>query len=62
MCIGPGDIEEAFEYVRKSDGLERTKDLAIQYSNMAVESALKLEKSPARDAMVQLARQVVKRV
>ena len=58
----PGDIEEAFEYVRKSDGLERTKDLAIQYSNMAVESALKLEKSPARDAMVQLARQVVKRV
>ena len=58
----PGDIEEAFEYVRRSDGLERTKDLAIQYSNMAVEAALKLEKSPARDAMIRLARKVVEQV
>ncbi len=56
-----GDVEEAFEYVRKSNGLERTKDLAMQYSNLAVEAALKLEKSPARDAMIQLARQVVRR-
>ena len=58
----PGDIEKAFDYVRRSDGLERTKDLAIQYSNMAVEAALKLEKSPSRDAMIRLARKVVEQV
>ena len=40
----PGDIEKAFDYVRRSDGLDRTKDLAIQYSNMADEAALKLER------------------
>ena len=56
------NIEKAFDYVRRSDGLERTKDLAIQYSNMAVEAALKLEKSPSRDAMIRLARKVVEQV
>eukprot|EP00945_MAST-04E_sp_MAST-4E-sp1_P008548 g8548.t1 len=54
-----GDVEEALDYVQRSGGLERTRDLAIQYSNLAVEAALKLEKSEARDGLVKLARAVI---
>ena len=57
----PGDIEKAHELVLKSDGLERTKELAIEYSNQAVEAILELEQSDARDALVKLARQITTR-
>jgi solanesyl diphosphate synthase len=56
----PGDLEEAFKYVQQSDGLERTRDLALQYSNAAVAAALKLEKTVARDGMVNLARKITR--
>ena len=55
-------MEEAYEYVQRSDGLERTRDLALQYSNVAVAAALKLEKSVARDGMVNLARKIIRPV
>ena len=44
-----------------SDGLERTKELAKEYSNQAVEAILQLEQSDARDALVNLARQITVR-
>ena len=57
----PGDIEKAHEFVKKSDGLQRTKELAYEYSNQAVEAILQLEQSDARDALVRLARQITSR-
>ena len=44
-----------------SDGLERTKELAKEYSIQAVEAILQLEQSDARDALVNLARQITVR-
>jgi geranylgeranyl pyrophosphate synthase len=57
----PGDVEEAHDFVLRSDGLERTKDLAVDYSNQAVEAILRLEQSEARDALVALARKITTR-
>ena len=34
------DVEEAHDFVMRSDGIERTKDLAVDYSNQAVEAIL----------------------
>tara|TARA_B110000858_G_scaffold23372_1_gene23630 strand:+ start:564 stop:695 length:132 start_codon:yes stop_codon:yes gene_type:complete len=41
--------------------LQRTKELAIEYSNQAVEAILTLEQSDSRDALVRLARQITTR-
>ena len=57
----PGDVEEAHDFVLRSDGIERTKDLAVDYSNQAVEAILRLEQSEARDALVGLARKITNR-
>jgi geranylgeranyl pyrophosphate synthase len=57
----PGDVEEAHDFVLRSDGIERTKDLAVDYSNQAVEAILRLEQSDARDALVALARKITTR-
>jgi solanesyl diphosphate synthase len=57
----PGDVERAHEMVLSSDGLQRTKELAIEYSNQAVEAILTLEQSDSRDALVRLARQITTR-
>ena len=48
----------AEEFVRKSDGLERTRALAKSYTDDAVAAVLQLHPSPARDALVHLARQI----
>ena len=56
-----GDVEKAHELVMSSDGLERTKELAIEYSNQAVEAILELEQSESRDALIRLARQITTR-
>ena len=57
----PDDVERAHDMVMNSDGLLRTKELAIEYSNQAVEAILKLEQSDSRDGLVKLARQITDR-
>lgn len=57
----PGDVEEALQLVEKSDGLARTKDLAVAQADLAMEAAQVFAPSPARDALEHLAYKVVKR-
>ncbi|KAK8849749.1 hypothetical protein IAR55_005084 [Kwoniella newhampshirensis] len=58
----PGDVEIAREIVGKSDGLERTVDLARKFAGEARGLVEKLPQSGARDALVQLTVKVVERV
>merc|ERR1712224_751563 len=57
----PGDIQEAERLVRQSDGLERTRQLASDHTNRAVDAVMTLAPSPERDALVQLAYKIVSR-
>ena len=57
----PGDIDEAFQLVNQSRGLEKTKLLARVHAEEAIEAISKLEDSPARDALISLACKVVSR-
>jgi len=56
-----GDVEAALEIVQESDGMVRTKELAQVHAELAMESALELEESFHRDALVHLAYKVVDR-
>ena len=56
-----GDIDRAVELVHKSDGLTRTKQLAIAHAEAACRHILKLAPSRERNALVELARIVVQR-
>jgi len=57
----PGDVDEALALVKRSKGLQRTKDLAIAQADEAINAVLTLEPSPARDALAHLAFKVVSR-
>jgi len=57
----PGDVDEALALVRKSDGLQRCKDLAQVHAEKAIEAIEVLGPSIARDALVALACKVVTR-
>lgn len=57
-----GDVEKALEIVRKSRGLDRTKELALHHSHLAQEALSKLPPSEARDALFNLNQQVITRV
>jgi len=57
-----GDVEKAVEILRKSDGIQRTKDLAQVHVELAIESIMKsVGPSDYRDSLVHLARKVVDR-
>eukprot|EP01132_Coremiostelium_polycephalum_P007860 gene7860-9677_t len=56
-----GDVEEAKSLVLKSKGIEKTRDLAIDYCNKAIECLLKLPQSEARDLLIILSHTVVTR-
>jgi len=57
-----GDIERAVEFVNASDGIRKTKDLALVHVEVAVEAIMEhLEPSVYRDALVHLAYKVVDR-
>jgi len=56
-----GDVELAVDYVRKSDGIQRTKDLAQVHVELAIESIAELGPSVYRDSLIQLAHKVVDR-
>lgn len=58
----PGDAETAFRLVLQSDGLQRTKELASQYCNDAVNQLSKLSSSPYQQALVTLAHQILHRM
>jgi decaprenyl-diphosphate synthase subunit 1 len=58
----PGDAETAFRLVLRSDGLQRTKDLARQYCNDAVTQIAQLTPSPYQQALVTLAHQLLHRM
>lgn len=57
-----GDVEKALAIVRRSKGLERTKDLARHHANLAQEALLKLPESEARHALSSLNQQIITRV
>lgn len=57
-----GDVEKALEIVRRSRGLDRTKELALHHSHLAQEALFKLPPSEARDALSNLNQQVITRV
>ena len=59
---GEGDVEKALAIVRRSNGLERTKELAIFHANLAQEALLKLPASDARLALSKLNEQIITRV
>lgn len=56
-----GDVELAVEYVRKSDGIERTKDLAQVHVEIAIGAISQLDPSEYRDSLIHLAHKVVDR-
>ncbi|KAF9490735.1 terpenoid synthase [Pleurotus eryngii] len=56
-----GDVELARELVKRSAGVERTRDLAMQYANKAREVLQFLPESDARVALEVLTDRVVKR-
>lgn len=58
---GPGDVQEAFETVLKSRGLDQTKDLAKKYAEMALDNISDLKESPDKEKLKKLANSTVHR-
>ncbi|KAK5583810.1 hypothetical protein RB653_005412 [Dictyostelium firmibasis] len=56
-----GDVEEAKRLVALSKGIEKTRNLAIEYCNRAIQSLLKLPQSESRDLLITLSHTVVTR-
>ncbi|XP_053569898.1 all trans-polyprenyl-diphosphate synthase PDSS1 [Bombina bombina] len=57
----PGDVERAWQYVRKSNGVHQTTYLAQRYCSEAIKEISKLHPSPERDALIQLTETVLTR-
>ncbi|KAJ9112651.1 hypothetical protein QFC19_000671 [Naganishia cerealis] len=58
----PGDVQLARELVGKTDGLARTRELAVKFAGEARRAVERLPESQARDELVQLTEKVVQRV
>ncbi|KAL0489767.1 isoprenoid synthase domain-containing protein [Acrasis kona] len=56
-----GDVESAMEFVKKSQAVEHTQDLAASHFKKAVDAALQFEPSPTRTAMISLIRKIMER-
>jgi hexaprenyl-diphosphate synthase len=56
-----GDVDAAVDFVRKSDGIQRTKDLAQVHVEIAIEAIEELEQSDYRDSLIHLAHKVIDR-
>jgi solanesyl diphosphate synthase len=56
-----GDVERALDFVRRSDGIERTKALAQVHVELAIEAILELAPNKYRDSLIHLAHKVVDR-
>ncbi len=55
----PGDVDEALSLVQRSQGLNRSKELARVHAEKAIEAIQILGPSAARDSLVSLACKVV---
>jgi solanesyl diphosphate synthase len=58
---GEGDIAEAMRLVADSDGIARTKELALVHAERACEAVMQLEESEYRDGLVHLAYKIINR-
>eukprot|EP00164_Ancoracysta_twista_P007663 GFYU01010920.1.p1 GENE.GFYU01010920.1~~GFYU01010920.1.p1 ORF type:complete len:422 (-),score=92.88 GFYU01010920.1:74-1339(-) len=56
-----GDVEMASELILKSDGIERTRQLAAKYCTEAQTNCLSFPQSEATDALIMLTEEVLKR-
>jgi len=56
-----GDVETARDFVARSKGIERSRELAAHYCNLAVNALLRLPPSTARDALFTLTHNVLTR-
>ncbi|XP_031706059.1 all trans-polyprenyl-diphosphate synthase PDSS1 isoform X1 [Anarrhichthys ocellatus] len=56
-----GDIDQAWQYVLQSDGVEQTKYLAERYCQEAIRQISKLRPSAERDALIRLTEMVLTR-
>ncbi|KAJ3611248.1 hypothetical protein NHX12_021264 [Muraenolepis orangiensis] len=56
-----GDVEQAWEYVIQSDGVQQTSYLARRYCDEAVRQVSRLRPSPERDALIRLTEMVLTR-
>lgn len=57
-----GDLEQALELVHNSDGIEKSRALAYQYSQLALQDLDCLPKSSATDSLVELTDYVLSRI
>ena len=57
-----GDVEKAFETVINSQGLEKTKSLANEYSQAAMDSIEPWYESPAKNELKKLISVVTERM
>ncbi|KAG5335177.1 hypothetical protein E4T56_gene6072 [Termitomyces sp. T112] len=58
---GPGDVENARDFVARSSALQRTRELAQQYADKAKEVLGQLPESDAKSALEVLADRVIRR-
>ncbi|CAK6968562.1 decaprenyl-diphosphate synthase subunit 1 isoform X1 [Scomber scombrus] len=56
-----GDVDQAWQYVLQSDGVEQTKYLAQRYCQEAIKQVSLLRPSPERDALIRLTEMVLTR-
>ncbi len=58
----PGDLEQALTLIRDSQGIKRSRDLAMQHTHMAIEHLADLPPSDSRQTLVKLADYVLSRL
>lgn len=58
----PGDVEEAFDVVQKSGGLDETRELARKHCSQAVSALHRFSDSEYKSALINLCDQVVDRM
>lgn len=58
----PGDLEQALALINDSRGIERSRELATQHSQMAIECLQSLAPSESRQALIKLGDYVLRRL
>ncbi len=58
----PGDVATAYSLILKSDGLQRTKELAIQYYGDAMDKIAQLSHSPYQEILLTVTHQLLNKI
>ncbi len=58
----PGDVETSFQLVLRSEGLQRTKELARQYCNDAVRQITQIAPSIYQQGLVKITDEILHRM